>query len=130
MNNRYRRKKPYKDASLIVIATEGRRTEYQYFSSLKDHSNYKTPKIIINVIEKKDDRSSPTYVLKQIKEFKKKWGTNSNYEDHYFIVVDRDNWTEGELSKVSQDCKKIDINICMSNPRFEFWLVLHFIDYF
>lgn len=58
-----------------------------------------------------------------MKEFIKK---NKKYEEAW-IIHDRDNWTENDLNKItlwSNESKRY--NSAISNPCFEYWLLLHF----
>lgn len=56
---------PHRDARLFIIATEGRKTERQYFSMFGNR------RCQVHVITNKDNKSAPAYILDQLKVFKR-----------------------------------------------------------
>ena len=116
-----------RDAKLIVIATEGRQTEKIYFEGL---SNFlKNPKVHVEIIEKLDDNSSPDEVLRKLNEFNLEYNLDEN--DELWMVIDRDyqSWEPQMIKLVAQSCyQKKGFYLALSNPAFELWLILHFID--
>jgi hypothetical protein len=47
--------------------------------------------------------------------------------DEAWLVVDKDNWTDGQLSELhAWSTKKKNYGFALSNPKFEYWLLLHF----
>lgn len=49
--------------------------------------------------------------------------------DEAWIVVDKDDWTEDQLRGLLQWAKKSENHgFALSNPNFEYWLLLHFED--
>ena len=117
-----------RDASLIIIASEGRQTEKQYFES----DCFSSSRLKIIVLESIDNKSAPSHVLHRIKEHinsQLKGGEKDLQRgDQFWLVVDKDNWTEKMLSNVcasAQQMKKVTLNVALSNPCFELWLYLH-----
>lgn len=111
---------PYR--KLFVISAEGD-TENQYFEIFKYN---KKLSIDIKLIGKKN-HSAPKLVLERIekyivsKELKK--------TDEAWVVVDKDNWDESALNMLCQwSKKKPNYGFVLSNPKFEYWLLLHFED--
>lgn len=82
----FRRLEGNRDAKLIVIATEGRKTEGIYFEGLSLFLC--NPKVHVKVIEKLDDNSSPDEVLNQLKLFEDEY--NLDEADELWMVIDRD----------------------------------------
>jgi hypothetical protein len=116
-----------RDAKLIVIATEGRRTEGIYFEGLSQYLC--NPKVHVEVIEKLDDNSSPKEVLRKLNIFTKEFNLDEN--DELWMVIDRDyqSWKPQMIKSVAQIChQKKGFYLALSNPAFELWLILHFID--
>lgn len=107
-----------RDASLMIIASEGEKTEPLYFSA------FRSPKLQIICIPSSGGRSSPDHVLDALSEFIAKFDFGEG--DEFWIVVDRDRWTEKNLSRVFADCKKKGVEMAVSNPFFEIWIALHF----
>lgn len=117
------------DPSLIVIATEGEKTEQQYFAALKNKCGEFASKIQIEILPPRlAGNSSPKQVLEQLNQYKKEYGLNSH--DELCMVIDRDkqSWTEAELATVAQQCAQKQFLLALSNPAFEFWLILHLKD--
>lgn len=122
------RQEAYRDARLIVIASEGKDTERIYFRALA--KEYCNPRVHVHILERnisEQNNSSPEHVLMQLNEFKAHYALER--DDELWLVVDRDRWTEAMLSRVSSECSHDDfMHISLSNPCFELWLLLHLID--
>ena len=101
----------------FVIATEGQETEPQYFSMF----NSKRSTVHVVVLRSKR-KTSPGQVLARLKK------EDIEKNDNAWIVIDRDTWGEAELDQVYNDCKDKDYKMALSNPMFEYWLLLHFED--
>ncbi len=76
------------------------------------------------------NKSAPQYVLKKMKEHLQDniFGKEDS-EWEAWLVVDKDAWQEeqiNELFKWTENDEKY--NLAVSNPNFEFWLLLHFED--
>ncbi|MCY4603166.1 MAG: RloB family protein [Gemmatimonadetes bacterium] len=107
---------------LFIVATEGAKTEPQYFVILNNQN------LVIHVdCIKSKDRSSPLQVLKRMKD-RLKQETLKN-SDEAWLVVDKDQWTDKQLEQLhswSQGAN--NYGFALSNPKFEYWLLLHFED--
>ncbi|EFK05692.1 conserved hypothetical protein [delta proteobacterium NaphS2] len=64
--------------------------------------------------------------MKRAEGFVREKGLRKN--DEVWLVIDRDLWTEEQLAKVFLGCKSAGYNLAVSNPKFEYWLLLHFED--
>lgn len=122
------RREAFRDARLIVIASEGKDTERIYFKALaKEYSN---PRVHVHILERSVDEqnnSSPEHVLKQLNDYKSQYELEA--DDELWLVVDKDRWTEAMLSRVATECSKgIAMHMALSNPCFELWLLLHIED--
>lgn len=118
----------HRDSRLFLIACEGEKTEFQYFSfPFLVH-----PRVKIKVIRSDEGTSSPTYVLdnlrKLIKDVRREYDLKPS--DRFWLVIDRDRWDLYEqIDKIIN--KRIDnkpVNVAISNPSFELFLYLHFND--
>lgn len=120
----FKRKSGFRDAKLVVVATEGEKTEPAYFNQLK--VAYPNPRIHLEIIPSKDGASSPKHILQSLVEFKKEYRVRE--DDELWIVIDRDfkSWTMKELKECMQLCKQKKFLMAISNPSFEIWLLLHF----
>ncbi|MBL7479569.1 RloB family protein [Legionella bononiensis] len=116
---RYGGIRPYR--KLYIIVAEGSKTELQYFSSFQDKNS------IIKLIFQKPKHSSPQYVLKQMEKCLKE--EDCKITDEAWLVVDKDSWTDQQLSELFNWSKKsVNFGFALSNPNFEYWLILHFED--
>jgi hypothetical protein len=107
---------------LFLISVEGAVTEQQYFNMFNDQSSI----IQIECISNKY-RNSPKDVLSEIK--KKLTKTDLRKEDEAWLVVDKDQWTDEQLNALYKwSEEKPNYYFALSNPNFEYWLLLHFED--
>lgn len=122
------RREAFRDARLIVIASEGKDTERIYFKALA--KEYTNPRVHVHILERSEDEqnsSSPEHVLKQLNDYKGHYELES--DDELWLVVDRDRWTEAMLSRVATECAQNNfMHVALSNPCTELWLLLHLVD--
>lgn len=105
----------------FIVATEGEVTEPEYFEKLK--SDYG---LLIKLCRKRRADNTPDKVVRRIKE---QLPSNPKAEYQAWVVVDVDTWSEGQLGRVCAWSKQDDRNhMAVSNPCFEYWLLLHFED--
>ena len=105
-----------------VIATEGEKTEPDYFAYLdRDYLN-----INVILLPADDGHSQPRQVLNKLL-CKKQELDNDEFKTYqYWIVFDHDRRPRQELEQVMQDAEANEISVADSNPCFEAWLVQHF----
>ena len=122
------RREAFRDARLIVIASEGKDTERIYFKALaKEYTNLRVHVRILERSENEQNNSSPEHVLKQLNDYKSKYDLKA--DDELWLVVDKDRWTETMLSHVATECsQEVAMHMALSNPCFELWLLLHMED--
>ena len=107
----------------FLICTEGTKTEPEYFEMLKTfflNANIKCPR-------SKKSYSNPKAVLKQMKQEIGKLKLRD--DDQAWIVTDINAWNEEQLYEPYQwstECE--NFGFAVSNPNFEYWLLLHFED--
>lgn len=122
------RREAFRDARLIVIASEGKDTERIYFKALA--KEYANPRVHVHILERSEseqNNSSPEHVLKQLNDYKEQYELES--DDELWLVIDRDRWTDAMLSHVAKECAQDDyLHVALSNPCFELWLLLHLVD--
>ena len=118
----------FRDARLIVIASEGKDTERIYFkASAKEYTN---PRVHVHILERSEDErnnSSPEHVLKQLNNYKNQYEMEA--DDELWLVVDKDRWTDAMLSRVATECtQEVSMHMALSNPCFVLWLLFHLED--
>ena len=122
------RREAFRDARLIVIASEGKDTERIYFKALA--KEYTNPRVHVHILERSENEqnnSSPEHVLKQLNEYKSQYELEK--DDELWLVIDKDRWTEAMLSRVATECSQgVAMHMALSNPCIELWLLLHLVD--
>ena len=122
------RREAFRDARLIVIASEGKDTERIYFKALA--KEYTNPRVHVHILERSEaeqNNSSPEHVLKQLNNYKEQYELEA--DDELWLVVDKDRWTVAMLSRVATECALgVSMHMALSNPCFELWLLLHLED--
>jgi hypothetical protein len=113
-----RSKSPQRDCRLIIIATEGQKTEKQYFSM------FGNTRVQVIILPTEDGKSDPKAVLARIKGYQNEHNLNS--EDELWLVIDVDKWPESNLSEIARQSKQGSFKLAISNPCFEVWLLCHF----
>ena len=107
---------------LFVIATEGEKTEPQYFAIFQ-----KDDAIVSIRCLKGSHGSSPRHVLKRMEKYLREESLKS--DDEAWLVADKDQWTDAQLKELHQWTQgHANHNLAVSNPKFEFWILLHFED--
>ena len=105
---------------LFLIAAEGAKTEPQYFSGF----NSRDAVVRVNCL-KGSHRSSPSSVLKRMTTWLKNNGLKNS--DEAWLAVDKDQWTDAQLKELhTWSQSKNNHGLALSNPKFEYWLLLHF----
>ncbi len=108
-----------RDAKLIIIASEGAKTEPQYFRGLA--ARYQNPKV--KVYQLTPTASAPRCVFEELDRFKGSY--NWEEGDEFWLVIDVDRWGDAQLSEIGQLCQQKEYALAVSNPCFELWLLLH-----
>jgi hypothetical protein len=116
------RRSGYRDAKLIIIASEGTNTEKRYFEDLAEA--YFAPNIHVEVIDRLMRGSDPKSVISSLDDFHNQYSLRSDY-DELWLVVDVDRWGTRKLSEVGKLCNQKKYYFAVSNPCFEIWLLLH-----
>jgi len=116
-----------KDIFVISIASEGK-TEEQYFDYLSEISNDDIIKIDRLIRDDENDtKSHPKHVIDLLEERTEIWEEYGVEANELWMVVDRDkqNVSQKQLEDIIDSCDEKGFNLALSNPTFEFWLLLH-----
>lgn len=107
---------------MFVLAVEGSKTEHQYFAIFNNRNSV----IRVNCLKSRDD-SAPKQVLARMEAYLEKETLRKT--DEAWLVVDKDQWNDEQLTKLCRWAKrKKNYDFALSDPKFEFWLLLHFED--
>lgn len=108
---------------LFVVSVEGSKTEPQYFAIFNQPQSI----VLVKCLKRPSTESSPIQVLKKMQGYLRRESLRKT--DEAWIVVDKDDWTEDQLRELLQWVKKSkNHGFALSNPNFEYWLLLHFED--
>jgi hypothetical protein len=110
---------------VFIIATEGKKTEPAYFRM----GIFKSRERPVRVkVLRRGGGSSPEAVLEGMREYLKGYQKKKK-GDEAWLVVDKDQW-KGEELELLHVWSLSDSNrhLAVSNPQFEYWLLLHFED--
>lgn len=98
-------------------------TEVQYFNHLR------TFKPTMHIKIDKHASNGPKQLKRRLLELMGKADVNKSGVSGW-IVLDRDNWSEKEIREVYDwQEKEPRVRIAMTDPKFEWWLALHFEDF-
>ena len=117
----------------FVISCEGKNTEPEYFYTIKNKlSDYIDVLIEIEIVEK-NSGNEPHNVLSDLLEHTSKKQQDDSYDitnDEFWIVIDRekDDTRKQHIIDILDICEDNKIDIALTNPAFEFWLLLHITD--
>jgi len=112
-----------RDTRLIVIATEGAKTEKQYFEGISRH-RYRIRRVQVRVEATADAKSAPEYALARLDAYCDEFQIGE--DDELWLMVDVDRWGAKKLAAVAQKALQKGYHLAISNPCFELWLLLHF----
>lgn len=115
----------------IVIASEGTRTEYKYFNQLAASEYFNNAgKIELYQIKHPAGLGNPLQLRTQIRAIKRE--NNFKPTDEFYMVIDTDDW-KSFLRKhnhtfdsfIDDSLQQDNVQVLVSNPCFEMWLILH-----
>lgn len=108
---------------VFLLSVEGSKTEGDYFSIF--NSRYVQVKCLSHRTE-----TSPKQVLSRMRAAIASHQLRAG--DAAWLVIDRDEWSEADIEACQKwanddsELKGIVKGLALSNPKFEFWLLLHF----
>jgi len=114
---------------IIIISCEGSNTEPAYFKAIKEKlSNHISALIKIELVPKEAGASEPKDIVYNLDEFlHTKYDYKDEYDDELWLVWDREKVKSRKenILAILPECQEKNYNIAMTNPLFEFWLLLH-----
>lgn len=120
-----REKKHRTIEKIFILSYEGNYAEPDYYEALKEQLRDKHITIYMESLrrDKKDTNSAPKHVFNKLKAVKSSY--NFRQTDEFWMIIDRDRWKK--LDHWAEKCvQEKNFHIALSNPCFEFWLMLHF----
>ena len=112
---------------LFIIAVEGNKTEVEYFQSIDTILGLSRECSIQVKPLASRHASSARKVLETMQKYLKQHPLQET--DEAWLVVDKDNNPPEVLESLFRwSCSKQNYGFALSNPKFEYWLLLHFED--
>jgi RloB-like protein len=109
----------------ILVVCEGRETERNYIFGLCDRHRINRANVIV------ETGGNETSALQLVRKARGRFGRDRDF-DAVFVVCDRDNQdlgpahAEASVPLRSASGKRFPIQLIVTDPCFEFWLILHF----
>lgn len=107
-----------RDTSLIIIASEDTYGPKQYFERFWNR------RVQVKVLETTDGKSAPNHVLERLNKFCDEYDLGEG--DQLWLLLDLDNWKTKSLSEVLTASNQKGYNVCVNNPCFDLWILLHY----
>jgi hypothetical protein len=119
------RPKPFRDAFLCVVITEGARTEPSYFQALLDNQVVDARRVSLVIVPPNENASAPKHLLASLRERTQPPNFTPGL-DRAWIVSDTDRWPHPALLHMITEVSHDQHEVAISAPCFEVWLLLHF----
>lgn len=116
---------------VVVISCEGCNTEPEYFESVKRKLSESLKNLVeVELVEKPDNSSDPANVLKNLENHIESKFDFREGSDILWLVIDRESVDSRKkaIEAILPICTAKGYSIALSNPTFEFWLLLHVAD--
>jgi len=111
-----------KRRSIVYIVCEGKETEVNYFKRFQ--TRYST----IDIRPISSQHKAAIHLVSHAKDQIKQKAFSAADGDEIWCVFDRDSNTNDDLQKAENLAAKHSFHIAFSNPAFELWFLLHFIE--
>jgi hypothetical protein len=109
-----------RDTRLFIVACDDTYAPKQYFGF------FRLTRVHVHVVETTDGTSAAKHVLNRLLQYQ------HAEDDERWMLLDTDHCTEGghteSFMKALGEARQMGINIGLSKPSFELWLLLHHID--
>lgn len=116
---------------IIIISCEGENTEPEYFEAIKEKlSNYISVLVQIEIVPHQKKGSEPRKIVCALEDHIIEKYDYKNDNDEMWVIWDREKVQERkkDILEMIPQCKEKNYNIALTNPLFEFWLLLHIVD--
>lgn len=121
---------------LYVVATEGDKTEYQYFREFihQYEEHFRKSNVCLIALDRPEEEaghSSPQFVENMLEVFlqNNKHLDLQDGDDELWLIIDTDDYwhRKSAIEKLAQKCADKPLyHLGLSNPCFELWLILHY----
>lgn len=123
---------------VLSIISEGYKEEPKYLEAIRKICKQKdVAQIAIHLInrhyKRQEESAGRNHPLKRFADLVDWKNNHTPFEgienkDEYWLICDRDNdtFTSEQYDQLVEKCQKEGVNIIISNPAFQIWLLLHF----
>lgn len=112
----------------MILSCEGNNTEPEYFEALKEELKEHIPVLLeIEIVPKNGSGSQPKFIVENMDRYIEQYDLKEDY-DEMWIVIDRESdepHRKGLIEEIIPQCNEKKYQIAITNPLFEFWLLLH-----
>lgn len=118
---------------VVIISCEGCKTEPGYFNAIKRKLSENLKSLVeIELVKKPNEGSDPRNVLQNLENHITAKFDFKQDIDILWLVIDRESVESrrNAILEILPICKEKDYKIALSNPTFEFWLLLHVAEIF
>ena len=112
-----------KRRSVIYIVCEGKETEIKYFR------HFRTRNCLVDIVPIPSKHKAAEHLVRHAKDMVKPASYFPKDGDRIWCVFDRDSNTKEMLANAGTFAEQAGYGIAYSNPCFEYWFLLHFIDH-
>lgn len=119
-NIKPRRKDKRVERKRLVIVSEGEKTEPIYFKK------FRRREINLQIITPNCAHTDPKGLIEFAYDIKFEDDINEKNGDRIICVFDVNSNTEQQLKEAKTLGKRRNIDLCLSNPCFEIWILIHF----
>ncbi|WP_025607196.1 RloB family protein [Vibrio parahaemolyticus] len=118
---------------VIIISCEGSNTEPEYFKTIKEKLADNISSLVeIEIVSKGTEASEPLDVFDNLQKHVEKYDFNKGFDSLWLVcdrekVIDRKSGKKGLLTVIPK-CHENGYSMALTNPLFEFWLLLHVAD--
>lgn len=106
---------------IFHVAMEGAKTEWQYLNVIANLNHHVRFKAVA-----KGHGKSPRQLQKAMRRYLE--GGNVKPSDEAWIILDVNSWKRDHIRELIKFGRDNGVKIAISNPKFEYWILLHFED--
>lgn len=111
----------------IIVFSEGRNTEPEYLRNYSRLFNFSVVQVVFELLGAVPQTLVDKAIEKSREVSSRRYQRENGDRDQVWVVFDKDDH-EG-VEQLIRRCEQGGVNVAFSNPCFEVWLLLHFIDY-
>jgi len=123
-DNYQRRGNSLSPQKTILVACEGKQTEPNYFNALRSTLRHKNIRVLI--IPGGENLVTPIYLVQNMEAERKKLDWDPTNDEAWCVFDIEQVGTQHSLDQALVFARKHNFQLALSNPAFEYWLLLHF----